>query len=425
MRHANSNLNILKKKRNSKIVKLNNFLKPPSSYKNINSPMTTKNTNNKNILYNLLYKDTSKISLYNTKNTTNTLKNTNDISNSGAGIYSFNSKNFCNNSISIGNSLNNKEERKKIRGHINIRLNLNDKFISNYCKTSKVRQKTMNTNIIEKIKEKDSKINKLQMDLFQSQELLNILQNEKQKELSITYNSIKSLDNIKLSNDNKLAGIFTQITEKNEGILKTNYNKYEMNKYRNKTIINNINKKNKIKNIIKNNNSNNNNKFKGLMKINSLLNLEANLSKNKNKRNKKNNKTKPTNSLSGFWKNQNSINKYHTNIPKNNTKYFSSYSTNRLYKNKPPEQYESCISLTKYYCSSKKKDKKISMNQKDNKKINLTKKIDNMQMKKRNDYSPGLITFIEKCDILKQRANKILDNYINLAKYFNNLKEQK
>ena len=43
MRHANSNLNILKKKRNSNIVKLNNFLKPPSSYKNLNSPLTKKN----------------------------------------------------------------------------------------------------------------------------------------------------------------------------------------------------------------------------------------------------------------------------------------------------------------------------------------------------------------------------------------------
>ena len=259
MRHANSNLNILKKKRNSKIVKLNNFLKPPSSNKNINSPLTTKNISNKNILYNLLYKDTSKISLYNTKNTTNTFKNTNDVSNSGAGIYSFNSKNLCNNSLSIGNSLNVKEERK-IRGHINIRLKLNDKLNNNNNKTSKVRQKTMNMNIIEKIKEKDYRINKLQMDLLQSQELLNQLQKEKQKELSFTYNSIKSLDNINLSNDNKLSEIFAQITEKNDRILKTNYNKYEVNKYRNKTIINNINKKNRIKT-----NKNDQNKFKSLL----------------------------------------------------------------------------------------------------------------------------------------------------------------
>ena len=113
MRHVNSNLNLLKQKRSSKIVKLNNFLKPPSSFKNLNSPMTTKNATNKNILYNLLYKDSSKISLYNTKNTTNTLKNINEVSNNGGILYSFNSKNLNNNSLSIGNSLNNKGERKK------------------------------------------------------------------------------------------------------------------------------------------------------------------------------------------------------------------------------------------------------------------------------------------------------------------------
>ena len=414
MRHANSNLNILKKKRNSKIVKLNNFLKPPSSYKNLNSPMTTKNATNKNILYNLLYKDNSKISLYNTKNTTNTLKNTNDISNSAAGIYSFNSKNLCNNSLSIGNTLNNKEERKKIRGHINIRLKLNDKIINNNSKAGKVRQKTMNINIIERIKEKDSRINKLQMDLLQSQELLNKLQKEKQRELSFTYNSIKSLDNINLSNDNKLAELFTLITEKNDRILKTNYNKYDMNKYRNKTIINNINKKNKIKNK----NEKSNKKIKSLMKINSLFNLNSNLSKNKNKRNNKNIITKSTNSLSGFWKNKNGINKYQNNIPSNNSKYFSSYATNRFYNNIPPEQYESCVSLTRNYFSNKKKDKRISKNKKENKKLfNLFNKIDNMKIKR--DISPGFKNFVEKCDILKERANKILENYINLSEYIN------
>ena len=418
MRHANSNLNILKKKRNSKIVKLNNFLKPPSSYKNLNSPMTTKNSTNKNILYNLLYKDTSKISLYNTKNTTNTLKNTNDISNSGAGIYSFNSKNLCNNSLSIGNSLNNKDERKNIRGHINIRLKLNNKIINNYIKTNKGRQKKVNINIIEIIKEKDSRINKLQMDLLQSQELLNKLQKEKQKELSFTYNSIKSLDNINISNDNKLDEIFTQITEKNDRIMKTNYNKYEINKYRNKTI-NNINKKNKIKNIVKNNNSTNNNKFKSLIKINSLLNLNSNLSKNKNKRNNKNKNAKPTNSLSIFWNNQNSINKYKNNITKNNTKYFSSYATNRFYKNKSKEKYDLCASLTRNYFNSKKKDKKISINQKENKKINLSKKIEKLQIKRGNGYSQCFKKFVEKCDILKEKANTILSNYINLAEFIN------
>jgi hypothetical protein len=379
MRHANSNLNILKKKRNIKIVKLNNFLKPPSSFKNINSPLTTKCTNNKNILYNLLYKDTSKISLYNTKNTTNTLKNINDISNSGAGIYSFNSKILCNNSLSKGNSLNVKEEKKKSKGHINIRLKLNNKMNNK----NKSKQKTLNMNIIEKIKEKDTKINQLQMDLFQSQELLNRLQKEKQKELSLTYNTIKSLENLNLSN------------EKNDKILKTNYNKYEIS---NK---NKINKKNRIQNY------QNNQKYKSLMKISSLLNLDNNLkNKNKNKRNI-NNYSKnilSTNSLSSFFK-QNK--KY-----QNNQKYFSSNTTNRYYKYNP-EQYGSCTSLTRNYFTNISKDKKVSIN-KSKKKINLIKSpcIDNKDI---NSFKQ----FTKKCDILKERASKILNDFINLSDYIN------
>ena len=379
MRHANSNLNILKKKRNIKIVKLNNFLKPPSSFKNMNSPLTTKCTNNKNILYNLLYKDTSKISLYNTKNTTNTLKNINDISNSGAGIYSFNSKILCNNSLSKGNSLNVKEEKKKSKGHINIRLKLNNKMNNK----NKSKQKTLNMNIIEKIKEKDTKINQLQMDLFQSQELLNRLQKEKQKELSLTYNTIKSLENLNLSN------------EKNDKILKTNYNKYEIS---NK---NKINKKNRIQNY------QNNQKYKSLIKISSLLNLDNNLkNKNKNKRNI-NNYSKnilSTNSLSGFFK-QNKKNQ-------NSQKYFSSNTTNRYYKYNP-EQYGSCTSLTRNYFTNISKDKKVSIN-KSKKKINLIKSpcIDNKDI---NSFKQ----FTKKCDILKERASKILNDFINLSDYIN------
>ncbi len=379
MRHANSNLNILKKKRNIKIVKLNNFLKPPSSFKNINSPLTTKCTNNKNILYNLLYKDTSKISLYNTKNTTNTLKNINDISNSGAGIYSFNSKILCNNSLSKGNSLNVKEEKKKSKGHINIRLKLNNKMNNK----NKSKQKTLNMNIIEKIKEKDTKINQLQMDLFQSQELLNKLQKEKQKELSLTYNTIKSLENLNLSN------------EKNDKILKTNYNKYEIS---NK---NKINKKNRIQNY------QNNQKYKSLIKISSLLNLDNNLkNKNKNKRNI-NNYSKnilSTNSLSGFFKQKK---KY-----QNSQKYFSSNTTNRYYKYNP-EQYGSCTSLTRNYFTNISKDKKVSIN-KSKKKINLIKSpcIDNKDI---NSFKQ----FTKKCDILKERASKILNDFINLSDYIN------
>ena len=400
MRHANSNLNILKKKRNIKIVKINNFLKPPSSNKNINSQMTTKNINNKNILYNLLYKDTSKISLYNTKNTTNTLKNINDVSNSGAGIYSFNSKNLFNNSLTKGNSINNKEEKKNSKEHINIRLKLNDK-INNKDKS---RQKTVNMYIIEKIKEKDTKINQLQMNLFNSQELLNKLQKEKQKELSLTYNTIKSLENLNLSNE-KYGDIISSKTEKNDKILRTNYNKYE---------ISNKNKKDKNSRI---HNYQANHKFKSLMEINSLLNLENTSTKNnyKNKRNKDNYSKNilSTNSLSGFFK-QNK--KYQNNASKTTQKYFSSITTNRYYKYNP-EQYGSCASLTRNYFTSINNDKKMTNNKKSKQKINLIKKYDIAN----NDISSSLNfeQFTKKCDILKERASKILNDYISLIDCIN------
>ena len=131
MKHANSNVNILKKKKISKTIKINNFLRPPSISNNFISPITAKNSNNKNILYNLLYKDTSKISLYNTKNTTNTFKNNNEISTIGGGKYSFNNKNLSNNSTSMGNSINIKEDRI-YKENVSIRLKLNSKIFNSY-----------------------------------------------------------------------------------------------------------------------------------------------------------------------------------------------------------------------------------------------------------------------------------------------------
>ena len=57
-------------------------------------------------------------------------------------------------------------------------------------------------------------------------------------------------------------------------------------------------------------------------------------------------------------------------------------------------------------------------NKKENKKLfNLSNKIDNMKIKR--NVSPGFKNFVKKCDILKERANKILENYINLSGYIN------
>lgn len=409
MRHANSNLNILKKNRNSKTIKMNNFLKPPSSSNNFNSPITTKNTNNKNILYNLLYKDNSKISLYNTKNTTNTFKNLNEISTGGGGKCSVNNKNLSNNSISTGNSLNYKENRIK-HSHINIRLKLNNKIINNnFNNKKKSNHKTINYDMIEKIKEKDSKINKLQKDLFQSQDLLNKLQKNKQKELSFTYNSIKSLDNLNnYTKDYQISDFFIPTSEKNDRILKTNFNKFEMNNSK-KKLNNNLNSKNKNKNANYNNTINKN--LKVLLKIDSLININTNNIKNKNK---KNNKSSYKNSLTGLHKKNTNLIKNKYNFPPSNyLKCFSS-SANRFFPH-GHEQYESCISLTRTTLKSKKKDKE--------KNIISNKKKDNIRLSspsKNNYSSPSLKNLITKCNLLKNKANKILSNYISLTEYIIN-----
>ena len=116
-------------------------------------------------------------------------------------VYSFNNqmnsinKNLNNNSsFSLSNSINCKGEKDN-RGHINIRLNLNNEIINNnFTQKSKSRYKSLNINMIEKIKEKDCLITKLQKDLLQSQELLHQLQKDKQKELSFTYKQYQEIN---------------------------------------------------------------------------------------------------------------------------------------------------------------------------------------------------------------------------------------
>ena len=398
MRHANSNLNILKKNRNSKNIKYNNFLKPPLSSNNFNSPITTKTSNNKNILYNLIYKDNSKISIYNTKNTTNTFKNINEISNSRGAKYSFSNKNINNNSISLGNSLNYKENRRR-HSHINIRLKLNNKIINK----KKPKQKEINYDIIEKIKEKDSKINKLQKDLFQSQDLLNKLQKNKQKDLNFTYNSIKSLDNLNIyTKDYQISDFFIPTAEKNDKILKTNFNKFEMNKNKKKL---NSNSKNKKTNYKANKN------LKVLLKIDSLININTN-----NIKTKKNNKNSHgKNSLSGI---KNSHNNYIKNKNKNfpTNKYLKCFSSsaNRFFPH-GHRQYESCISLTRTTFKNKKNEKSINYKKKDNLKLSSPSK--------KNYSSPSFKNLITKCNLLKNKAYKILSNYISLTEYINNNSE--
>lgn len=416
MRHANSNLNILNKNRHSKTIKANHFLKP-SSINNFNSSITTKhskNAKNKNInnFYNLLYKDNSKISFSNTKNTTNTIKNISEISNNGK--YSLNNKNLCSNSVSISNSINYKDiTNKRHKGHINKRVKLNNEiFNKNYISKNKLKHKTINYDMMERIKEKDSYIIKLQKDLLQSQEFLNKLQKEKQKEISYTYNSIKSADNMNINintntskNNYNINDFLTQTTDKNDRILKTNFNRYEMG----------IKKKNNINrgscnNILNYNKNKRHKNIKALLNIDNLFNSNYNINKGNTRQYKNNISYKNNYSRYKYTNNLNNKNK--NNSTKNSDiRYFSS-SPNRKYL-RGSKKYELCLSLSKNDFKRKNSEKKISVKKQNNIKSNL------------NDF-PELKNLISKCNLLKDKANKILSNYISLTeKIINDSKTKK
>ena len=397
MKHANSNLNVLKKNpTSSKNTKSNNFLKPPISSNNKNSininKTQSKNTNN-NILINLLYKDKSKISLYSNlmqkyKNITSQEKNTNC-------VYSFNNqmnsinKNLNNNSsFSLSNSLNYKGEKDN-RGHINIRLNLNNEIINNnFTQKSKSRHKSININMIEKIKEKDCLITKLQKDLLQSQELLHKLQKDKQKELSFTYNSMKSFDNLNnLSKDvYQKRDFFTQTTEKEDKIIKTNTTKFNVN-----------NKK-----------------------------LNSNFSNHKNKKSSKKIKSNFKNSLSGICSNKK---RYHSPKSYNRLRCFSS-SPNKCFS-QGLEKYDFCVSLSKYTLRKKtgiKSNKtKPDCSSNYNYKTTRTKypPPSNILAHGNKNFTISFIELKDKCEKLKEKTNKVLTNYMLLIDYFKCINNKK
>lgn len=398
MKHANSNVNIIKKKKISKTIKINNFLRPPLISNNFISPITAKNSNNKNILYNLLYKDTSKISLYNTKNTTNTFKNNNEISTIGGGKYSFNNKNLSNNSTSMGNSINIKEDRI-YKENISIRLKLNNKIINSNNK-NKSKSKSINNDLIEKIKEKDLYINKLQKELFQTKEFLSNFNKEIKLNNNIDENQqIKSNMNMNiLNNDDNGNDIEEETIDRKDRTLKLNSVKFEVNKSNSKV-------KNQNLNYDYSNHKNNNSCSKKNLEALSRIDSFININNNKNKRNNKNQKC--NNCLN--------INNYQYSFPTNNfmkcIRCFSS-STNRGFRS-GKGRYESYKLLPKK--TSKNRKKEVI-------KLTQRKENNNHDNKKELSYtSTTLKDLIVKCNNLKSRANNILTNYISLAESLINI----
>ena len=362
MKQSKSNINLLKKvkERNNKKT---NIFKTSSGNQNLNYLKAKNSTSNKNYLISLLEKKAPK--------TINTNK------------FSFNKKQNKNKEIYLTSGIENINfddvyKNRKNHGNINIRLNLNNEIINNNfnnyytTKNKNFHKSKSHICLNEKIKEKDKLITKLQKELLPSQELLNQIQKDKQNELTITYNTIRKFDRLNKKNNHSLIALL-----KSPSLLKFNYN-YN---YNYKTI----------------NNSNHNSIFN-----------------------------------SGFYSSNNSTFKIASSQKTNYIKCFSS-SPRRFfaYKLDNLESYNSNYSTKNSLYQ--KSINKIRLKNKSNSNIFMKKNdkfssASNLYLKRQLSYSNYNYKdinnnnntynkeFKDKCQKLKKRAKKLLNNYIELIK---------
>lgn len=185
MRHAKSNLNVLKKANSFKSPKnnVNSDFALSSTLRNGNFKSPT--ARNQFFILGLLDnkdlkpKKKTKNNFANNNSTGNS-NNTNSTANSVTNTFrnqflSLQSKKFDSGKNITKNLLSPTHSSKESNNQINIRLNLNSEIINNnYTHTSK------NKNVDEVIKEKDKQIARLQRELMNSQNLINKLQKEKE-----------------------------------------------------------------------------------------------------------------------------------------------------------------------------------------------------------------------------------------------------
>ena len=450
MRHVKSNLNILKPSKNIKInlkpSKSNkNFKKSPTTLQIIENNLDLKTINNNNIFN--FFEKSCKNSAFNS-----IVFNSNKKSNSPIKTNNFNRKNkaYKANYSSSSNTIFNNNSNSANRG-ISIRLNFKNKIINNnFMKKNKTNKNNKNNNISnhlknininnnnnyiydfninERIKEKDKQITILQKDLLQSQKLLNKLQEEKQKEITSTYNTIKNVDSfLNYNNSNSinenhsgmikyssLSDFFASNTEKNLRILKTVYGK--------KTIVTNkSNSKNKLygnKNKSKNTNkSKKKNNLNLYINTNSMgkLNYFNNNLLYQNKNCKTRNNIHKNYNLANFMSGPNSnTNKKTKNVSQTKLMRLFSYSPNKI------------LSNFLYNCDSKSKISKNTLRKNNNYIINYNintkspssaqNRVNNKNIKNFNNNSrtKDLSYIINKGEDLKQRTRNLLNNYIKLS----------
>ena len=273
-------------------------------------------------------------------------------------------------------------------GHINIRLNLKNQFINNSSSNfNNFTETNYGFDITEKIKEKDLKIIQLQNDLLKSQEIIKNFKTKKDIDKDKNKNIYINLNN---SLKEKNICLLTKSSESVDKILKTTFNGYNTNNYNS----NNLTKK---KNSNRKSYKNNFLKRCGNKKIIEYIKNSKTKEKYENKKSTQDNSKTNRNIYSGFYKKKQSdylklflpLSNFKNEKPK-----FNSYSNdNKNIKNKIKSNTE-------------------NMNKTEKNKNIFNQIINNCDEKKKND---DFLIFTKKCQELKERTKKLLDNYINLG----------
>ena len=386
--------------------KINNKFKKSSTtqynYINKKTQYNNNNTNgiksiNNNIYLNLFNKFNNTISLrkngLNTNQIINTRINNSHINKEPKNLNIFDmissssikrKNNFFYHHPSLINSMNFIDNH----GHINIRLNLKNQFINNNSSNfNNFTEVNYGLDITEKMKEKDLKIIQLQNDLLKSQEIIKKFKSKNDLDKDKNKNIYNNLNN---SLKEKNICLLTKSSESVDKIIKTTFNGYNSNNSNS----NNLTKK---KNSNRKNYKNNFLKRCGNKKIIDCIKNSKTKEKYENKKSIRDNSRTNRNIYSGFYK-------------KKQSDYLKLFLPLSNFKNDKPK-------FNSYSNDNKKIKNKIksiteNLNKTEKNKNIFDQIIKNCDEKKKND---DFLIFTKKCQELKEKTKKLLDNYINLG----------
>ena len=273
-------------------------------------------------------------------------------------------------------------------GHINIRLNLKNQFINNSSSNfNNFTEVNYGFDITEKIKEKDLKIIQLQNDLLKSQEIIKNFRTKNDIDKDKNKNIYNNLNN---SLKEKNICLLTKSSESVDKILKTTFNGYNSN-------ISNSNNLTKKKNSNRKNYKNNFLKRCGNKKIIECIKNSRIKEKYQNKKSTKDNSKTNRNIYSGFYK-------------KKQSDYLKLFLPLSNFKNEKPK-------FNSYSNDNKNIKNKIKSNTENMNKTEKNKNIFNQIIKKcdEKEKNDDFLIFTQKCQELKEKTKKLLDNYINLG----------